>query len=103
MGASDFMVGNAPQGASYSAPLVGFAFGKALADLPDSFMAGREQARTRAMQAPILDPNTGEPSQAALVLDDVLLSLRHGVLLSGGNDRRPGAVPAGLAAGNWAR
>jgi hypothetical protein len=35
MGASDYMVGSAPQGASYAAPLVGFQFGEALSKLPE--------------------------------------------------------------------
>jgi hypothetical protein len=50
MGASDYMVGNAPQGASYAAPLAGFAFGQAIAGLPDAYMHGRENARTMALQ-----------------------------------------------------
>lgn len=50
MGASDYMVGNAPAGASYAAPLVGFQLGQALADLPDAYMKGREQKQLRQAQ-----------------------------------------------------
>lgn len=50
MGASDYAVGNAPQGASYAAPLAGFAFGQAIGNLPEDYMKGREMKRTRQMQ-----------------------------------------------------
>lgn len=49
-GASDYMVGNAPQGASYAAPLVGAQLGQQIASLPDSYMKGRENRRTMALQ-----------------------------------------------------
>jgi len=49
-GASDYMVGNAPQGASYAAPLVGFQLGKVLSDLPDQYMKGRENRRQMAVE-----------------------------------------------------
>lgn len=45
MPASDYMVGNAPAGASYAAPLVGFQLGQAISQLPDQYMKGRENAR----------------------------------------------------------
>jgi hypothetical protein len=50
MGASDYIVGNAPQAASYAAPLAGFAFGQAIAGLPGDYMKGREAGRTIAKQ-----------------------------------------------------
>jgi hypothetical protein len=61
-GASDFMVGNAPGGANYAAPLVGFGIGDRLADLPNQYFKGTQQARTLAMQQPVIDPNTGQPT-----------------------------------------
>jgi hypothetical protein len=72
MGASDYMVGNAPSGASYSAPLVGFQLGQSIADLPDAYMKGREQARQRAMQdafkdGPPRDPATGQLDTNAII------------------------------------
>lgn len=44
------MTGNAPQGASYAAPLVGFQIGQSLASLPDQYMKGRENSRKIAME-----------------------------------------------------
>jgi hypothetical protein len=49
-GAADFMVGNAPSGASYAAPLIGMALGDRLADLPNRYFQGTQQARTLALQ-----------------------------------------------------
>src|ERR1700677_4868530 len=48
-GPSEFMTGNAPQGASYSAPLVGFQLGQQLANLPEQYMKGRENAQKIAI------------------------------------------------------
>jgi hypothetical protein len=72
LGASDYMVGNAPAGASYSAPLVGFQLGQSIADLPDAYMKGREQARQRAMEdafkdGPPRDPATGQLDTNAII------------------------------------
>src|ERR1700693_6358622 len=50
MGASDYMVGNAPSGASYAAPLLGFQLGQSIAQLPSQFMQGREDARKIRME-----------------------------------------------------
>lgn len=47
---SSFATGNAPQGASYAAPLVGFQIGQSLASLPDQYMKGRENSRKIAME-----------------------------------------------------
>jgi hypothetical protein len=69
----DYSVGNAPGGASYAAPLVGFQFGKALSDLPDEYFKGTQQARQLALQKPILDPVTGQPSQDASVVAQELM------------------------------
>jgi hypothetical protein len=46
----DYMVGNAPAGASYAAPLVGFQLGQALARLPQDYAEGGQRARSLAMQ-----------------------------------------------------
>jgi hypothetical protein len=46
----DYMVGNAPAGASYAAPLVGFQLGQALARLPQDYAEGAQRARALAMQ-----------------------------------------------------
>src|ERR1700761_907891 len=51
MAASDYMVGATPGGASYVAPLVGFQLGQALADLPNQYMKGRENAQKIAADA----------------------------------------------------
>jgi len=45
--ASSFMVGNAPYPASYAAPLLNF---DKLAELPDAYFKGTQQARTLALQ-----------------------------------------------------
>lgn len=45
--ASSYMVGNAPQGASYGAPLVNFG---ALKDYPEDYFQGQQRARTTALQ-----------------------------------------------------
>jgi hypothetical protein len=50
MGASAYMVGNAPQGASYAAPLVGQQIGQQIGSLPADYMQGRQFARQRAIQ-----------------------------------------------------
>jgi hypothetical protein len=52
---SSFMVGNAPQGASYAAPLVGFQIGDRLAALPEEFYKAQ-------LRAPVIDPRTGRPT-----------------------------------------
>jgi hypothetical protein len=70
----DYSVGNAPGGASYAAPLVGFQFGKAISDLPDDYFKGTQQARQLALQKPILDPATGQPSQDLNVITQELLN-----------------------------
>jgi hypothetical protein len=49
-GAADFMVGNAPGGANFAAPLLGFGIGDRLADLPNRYFQGTQQARTLALQ-----------------------------------------------------
>jgi hypothetical protein len=49
-GASDYMVGNAPQGASYAAPLIGFMLGERIAGLPEQYFRGTQHARTLALQ-----------------------------------------------------
>ena len=59
--ASDYSVGSPPQGASYSAPLVGFQFGKQLANLIPDYFKSTQQARTLEMQKPILGPD-GQPT-----------------------------------------
>lgn len=50
MGASDYMVGNAPGGVNYAAPLMGMQLGQALAQLPDQYMKGRENNRKIQME-----------------------------------------------------
>jgi hypothetical protein len=50
MGASDYMVGNAPGGVSFAAPLVGQQIGQAIGNLPADYMQGRQFARQRAIQ-----------------------------------------------------
>jgi hypothetical protein len=52
---SSFMVGNAPQGASYAAPLVGFQIGDRLAALPEEYYKAQ-------LRAPVIDPRTGQPT-----------------------------------------
>lgn len=59
--ASDYSVGSAPGGASYAAPLVGFQLGQMLSNLPDDYFKGTQNARTLAMQQPILGPD-GQPT-----------------------------------------
>jgi hypothetical protein len=53
---ADYSVGNAPGGANYAAPLVGFQFGQALSGLPEQYMQGREQARKTQMEDMFRDP-----------------------------------------------
>jgi hypothetical protein len=57
--ASDFIVGNAPSPASFAAPLRDFS---ALADIPNAYFQGTQQARQRQLQQPIVDPRTGQPT-----------------------------------------
>jgi hypothetical protein len=52
---SSFMVGNAPQGASYAAPFVGFQIGDRLAALPEEYYKAQ-------LRAPVIDPRTGQPT-----------------------------------------
>ena len=59
MAASDYIVGNAPSPASYAAPLLNFG---AVADIPDAYFKGTQQARQRSLQQQIIDPKTGQPS-----------------------------------------
>jgi hypothetical protein len=50
MGASDYFVGAAPQGASYAAPLIGFQLGQAIGNLPKDYFDATQRARQLAMQ-----------------------------------------------------
>src|ERR1700681_2738998 len=59
MGASDYMVGNAPGGVSYAAPLMDFS---SIGNLGKDYQQGQQYARQRELQKPILDPATGQPS-----------------------------------------
>ncbi|HEX4828300.1 MAG TPA: hypothetical protein VFV12_08745, partial [Xanthobacteraceae bacterium] len=61
MGASDYMVGNAPGGASYMAPNMSLQLMKGLGDLPDDYFQGTQKRRQLELQKPILDAN-GEPT-----------------------------------------
>jgi len=63
LGASDYTVVQPPNFAAYANPNFGLALGQQISNLPGAYMQGREMARKRAMQTPILDPQTGEPSQ----------------------------------------
>jgi hypothetical protein len=47
--ASDYMTGNAPQGASYQAPQIGMQLGQAIAGYPQAYMQGLENQRKRAV------------------------------------------------------
>jgi hypothetical protein len=49
-GASDFMVGNAPNAPNYAAPLIGMQLGDRIAQLPEQYFAGQQRARTTALQ-----------------------------------------------------
>jgi hypothetical protein len=49
MGASDYMVGNAPQGASYTAPNVGAQFGQMIGDYPKDYFEGKQRQRQLAV------------------------------------------------------
>lgn len=71
--ANSYMVGNAPGAPNYAAPLVGFQIGDRLADLPKQYFEGQQRARTTALQQPILDPNTGQPSTDQNVITSELL------------------------------
>jgi hypothetical protein len=46
-GASDYFVGNAPNGVNYAAPLIGMQLGDRLADLPNQYFQGTQRARRR--------------------------------------------------------
>ena len=48
---NDYLVGNAPAGAAYAAPLVGLRLGQALARLPQDYADGATRARMAAMQS----------------------------------------------------
>jgi DNA-binding HxlR family transcriptional regulator len=108
----DYSVGNAPSGASYAAPLVGFQFGKALSDLPEQYMQGREQFRKTQMEDMFRDPanlpmKDGQLDVNAIIargaqigglpfvqgmipfLNDLAISKQVGSYL-GGTDRRAG-------------
>jgi hypothetical protein len=50
MGASDYMVGNAPQGASYQAPQVGAALGQMIGNIPQDYAAGDQLRRDMALR-----------------------------------------------------
>jgi hypothetical protein len=47
--ASDYMVGSAPQGASYQAPQIGMQLGQMIAGYPQAYMQGQENARKLAV------------------------------------------------------
>jgi hypothetical protein len=49
MGASDYMVGNAPQGVPYAPPLVGDKIGQAIGDLPKDYYEGQKRQRELAV------------------------------------------------------
>jgi hypothetical protein len=51
-GPQDFLVGNAPQGANYAGPMIGFQLGDRLAALPEQYYQAR-------MRAPVINPRTG--------------------------------------------
>jgi hypothetical protein len=57
------MVVQPPNFAAYANPNFGLALGQQIADLPEAYMKGREMKRMRASQQPIIDPNTGQPSE----------------------------------------
>jgi hypothetical protein len=57
---ADYNVVSPPKGLSYAAPLVGFQIGEGLADIPDSYFAGKQIKRKLELQKPILDPATGQ-------------------------------------------
>lgn len=61
MAASDYMVGNAPAGASYAAPLVGQFLGQQFEKMPQEYFEGQQRARTTNIQKPILGPD-GQPT-----------------------------------------
>lgn len=50
MGASDYVTVSAPNFAAYTNPGFGLALGDRIADLPESYMKGREMSRARQMQ-----------------------------------------------------
>jgi hypothetical protein len=92
--ASSFMVGNAPYPASYAAPLVNFS---QLANLPDQYFKGTQQARTLKMQNafpdglpkvqdtngnPILDKN-GQPQIDISAIDQTLGKIGGGEYVQG--------------------
>jgi hypothetical protein len=52
MGASDYIVGNAPGAASYSPPDISRLLMLGIAALPESYFKGTQNARTLAMQQP---------------------------------------------------
>jgi hypothetical protein len=61
---ASFMVGNAPNAPNYAAPLIGFQLGDRLANLPNQYFQGTQQARTLALQNAFpnglpRDPKTG--------------------------------------------
>jgi hypothetical protein len=60
---TNYEVVPSPNYAAYSNPGFGAALGQMLQGLSDQYMKGRQNARTIEMQKPILDPNTGQPSQ----------------------------------------
>ena len=50
---------NAPYAASYAAPLVNFG---PLGELPEEAFKATQRARTLQLQAPVIDPRTGQPT-----------------------------------------
>jgi hypothetical protein len=58
--ASSFFVGNAPLGASYASPLLNFG---QLSQIPQDIFQGQQRARTTALQQPVIDPTTGQPTK----------------------------------------
>jgi hypothetical protein len=61
MGASDYMVGNAPGGMSYGAGNMAQQLYQMIGGLPQDYMQGTQNARTLNLQKPILGPD-GQPT-----------------------------------------
>jgi hypothetical protein len=100
MGASDYMVGNAPQAASYAAPVAGFAFGQAVAGLPEQYFQGTQRGLTLRKQnafpdgMPVQKDANGKPilDQNGNPVPDVNTIVNTGFKL-GGADYAAGLLP----------
>jgi hypothetical protein len=72
MGASDYMVGNAPGGVSYAPPNYAAQLQQGIGNLYGDYFQGAQQRRTLELQKPILDANGQPITDPGALLPEIL-------------------------------